>query len=193
MKTIIIIFGFSGSGKSTIANMLGKKLDLRVVHPSSILKDLILNKEPDIEHSKEGKGFWESKRGIKMFNERLKNDKPIDLDCDQILLKEATKGNLVIDSWSLPWLTKKGIKIYLQATEKTRIARVSKRSRISLGDAQKTLRMKDSKTRELYLKHRGFDIKKDSTVFDLVINTNKLTRKEIVERILTFLKSHANI
>ena len=36
MKTnAIIIFGFSGSGKSTVAELLGNKLGLRVVHPSS--------------------------------------------------------------------------------------------------------------------------------------------------------------
>jgi cytidylate kinase len=165
--TTIILFGFSGSGKSTIANMLGKELSLRVVHPSSVLKDLIKGNIPNINNSKEGKGFWESSDGIRMFKDRLKHAKPIDLVCDKLLLKEIYKGNLVMDSWSIPWLTDRGIKIYLKTTNTVRTARVSQRSPISTSQAKKTVTMKDNGTRNLYLEHRGFDIKKDHQVFDM--------------------------
>lgn len=180
----IILFGLSGSGKSTLANMLGRKLGLRVVHPSSILKDLLEHKKPNIMGSKEGVGFWESSKGIVLFKNRLKTDQPIDLVCDKILLNEVKKGRLVMDSWSIPWLTKKGIKIYLKATAGTRAKRVASRSKVSIKTATKVVRLKDGKTRELYLKHRGFDIKKDHQVFDLVINTNRLSKMEVLNLIL---------
>lgn len=180
----IILFGLSGSGKSTLANMLGRKLGLRVVHPSSILKDLLENKKPNIAGSKEGAGFWESSKGVDLFKKRLKDTIPADLQCDKLLLREIEKGEVVIDSWSLPWLTRKGIKICLNATLNTRAQRVAMRSKISNTSATKIIQLKDCKTRDLYLKHRGFDIKKDHQVFDLVINTNRLSKMEVLNLIL---------
>lgn len=181
----IIIFGFSGSGKSSLADLLGKELGLRVIHPSSILRDLIEGNVPDIAGSKAGKGFWESERGIKAFRERLKTHEPIDLLCDQILLKELEKGKVVIDSWSLPWLTGRGFKICLQASLKTRTQRVAERSNISLKKARATILMKDRETRKLYQEHRGFDIKHDKQVFNLIIDTENLSKNEILKLVLS--------
>lgn len=187
--TTIILFGFSGSGKSTIANDLGKRLSLRVIHPSSILIDLLKGDLPNIGDSKEGKGFWESTEGIELFKGRLTDTQPIDLHCDTLLLKEIEKGNVVMDSWSVPWFTDCGIKIYLRAARKTRIGRVAKRSGVSKKVAEKTIHMKDNETRNLYLKHRGFDIKKDHDVFDVVIDTDYLSPNEIIQKILDYLFS----
>ena len=174
----------------TLAKMLAKKLHLRVIHPSGILRDLIKNKRPNIAASKSGRGFWESPAGIMMFNERLKEKVPIDFSCDKILLREFNKGNVIIDSWSLPWLTNHGIKIYLKTSLKKRIERVAKRSKIKNKDARNVIVMKDTKTRNLYLKHKGFDIKKDQQVFHLVINTDKLTKDRVVSRILYFFRKN---
>lgn len=183
----IIIFGFSGSGKSTLADMLGKELGLRVIHPSSILRNLIEHKALNIAKSKAGKGFWESDRGIATFKQRLKEPEPIDLLCDKILLREFKKGKVVIDSWSLPWLTKQGFKVCLQASLKTRTERVAERSKVSLVRAKTTIIMKDRETRKLYLQHKGFDIKQDTGVFDLILDTEKLTKKEVLSIFLNKL------
>ncbi len=40
MTKEIILFGFSGSGKFTVANLVGERSELRVIHPSRILRDL---------------------------------------------------------------------------------------------------------------------------------------------------------
>ncbi len=187
-KIGIIIFGFSGAGKSSIAKMLAKKLHLRVIHPSGILRDLINNKIPRINDSKSGRGFWETPAGIKMFKDRLKLKTPIDFTCDKILLREFDKGNVVIDSWSLPWITNHGIKIYLKTNVSIRTKRVSKRSHISIKEARRIVLMKDIKTRNLYLKHKDIDIKRDTKVFHLVINTDKLTKDEVCSKALCFVR-----
>ncbi len=187
-KIGIIIFGFSGSGKSSIAKMLAKKLDLRVIHPSGILRDLINNKTPRIDGSKSGHGFWERATGIKLFKDRLKAKTPIDFSCDKILLREFEKGGTVIDSWSLPWLTNTGIKIYLKASLKKRIERVARRSKVKLDTARKTVLLKDNATRSLYLRHHNFDIAKDTKVFQLIIYTDKLTKEEVFTKALFFIR-----
>ena len=61
-KSVIIIFGFSGSGKSTVAELLAQKLGLRVVHPSSILRNILEGKKINLTKTQKGIGFWETKR-----------------------------------------------------------------------------------------------------------------------------------
>jgi cytidylate kinase len=181
-KKIIIIFGLTGSGKSSMANMLAKEFNLRVIHPSSILKELLQGKHPHIKNSKEGTGFWESHEGIKLFKERLDDKYPLDFTCDKILLKEIEKGDLVMDSWTMPWLAKDGMKIRLNATIPTRAKRLAKRSNISIQEAKRAISLRDNATRHLYLNR--FDIKKDNHVFDLVIKTDTLSQEEILQKIL---------
>jgi len=184
----IIIFGFSGSGKSTIANLIGKQRNLRIIHPSGILRDLFEGKCPDIKNTRYNTGFWESEEGIQLFKSRLNQDAPFDIASDRILVDEFRKGEVIIDSWSLPWLTNIGIKIYLQANLEIRAQRVCKRSNISYEKALEIISMKDEETRKLFKRLYGFDIKQDHFVFDFVVYTNNLTKREVFRSVCDFLE-----
>lgn len=183
----IILFGFSGSGKSSIADLVAKEYGLRVIHPSSILQDLYAGKKIDINNTRPGKGFWESEKGVELFKNRLNEDEPLDVLSDKILLKEAAKGNVVIDSWSLPWLTDIGTKIYLKASRDIRAARVAKRSNISYAKAFQVVKMKDKETRKLFKRIYGFDIKKDTSVFNLIIDTNNINENKVFKEVKDYL------
>lgn len=185
----VIIFGFSGSGKSTMADALGQYLGWRVVHPSSILRNLLENKKVDIKNSQAGTGFWESTAGEKLFKQRLKKSQPMDIAADKILLKELARGKTVMDSWSMPWLFKNNycLKIYLKASKKERIKRVAQRSNISLARALKIVSLKDEQTRKMYKRTRGFDIKKDLDVFDFVLDTTKLSKVSVAGQLKQLL------
>ena len=185
--TIIIIFGFSGSGKSTIANLVGERYKLRVIHPSGILRDLYEGKEVDIGNTRYNTGFWESEEGVRLFKGRLDEEEPLDVISDRILIEEVKKGNVIIDSWSLPWLTDKGTKVYLEAELEVRAQRVATRSRISYDQALDVVAMKDEETKKLFKRLYGFDIQQDHTVFDDVINTNGLNPKEVFTTLCTYL------
>ena len=184
---VIIIFGFSGSGKSTLANLIAKKYNLRVIHPSGILRNLYEQKEIDLSKTKHNKGFWETKKGIKLFKNRLKEKEPLDIISDKILLEEVKKGNVVIDSWNLPWLTNKGIKIYLKANLNERAKRVAKRSNINYFKAVKIIKLKDEETRKLFRREYCFDIKNDLNVFDLIVNTTSVNQDEVFNVVCEFL------
>lgn len=186
---VIILFGFSGSGKSTIANLVGEKYGLRIVHPSGILRDLYEGKTVDIGNTRHNTGFWESEEGVRLFKSRLDEEEPLDVVSDRILIEEVRKGNVIIDSWSLPWLTDKGRKIYLQTDLEVRAHRVAKRSGISYERALDVVAMKDEETRNLFKRLYGFDIKQDHDVFDHVLNTNELTRDEVFRSVCDYLDS----
>jgi len=188
IKNKIILFGFAGSGKSTIANLISKKFKLRLIHPSGIVRNLLEGKKVNLENTKYNTGFWETKKGIYLLKNRLNEEKPADMISDKIIIKEINRGNVVIDSWNLPWLTNKGIKIYLKANISTRAKRVAKRSKISYKKALTLVKKKDEETRQLFKRIYGFDIKKDLNVFDHIINTNKLTKREVFEKICDYLE-----
>jgi len=185
--TEIIIFGFSGSGKSTIANLVGEKYGLRVVHPSGILRDLYEGNKVDIGNTRYNTGFWESEGGVKLFRSRLDEEEPLDVVSDRILVKEIRRGDVVIDSWSLPWLTDRGRKIYLRAALEIRAQRVAKRSETCYERALEVVAMKDEETRKLFKRLYGFDIKLDHNVFDYVEDTNNLTKREVFRSVCSYL------
>lgn len=178
LKTIII-FGFSGSGKSVIANSISEKYKIRVIHPSGILRNLCEGTPVDINNTDYNKGFWESEEGIRIFKNRLKEKRPLDSISDRILLQEIDKHDAVIDSWSLPWLTKKGITIYLKADIDIRAKRVAKRDHMNISKIKKIITMKDNETRKLFKRIYGFDIKDELHVFDLVLNTDNLNERQV--------------
>ncbi|MBU0667011.1 MAG: cytidylate kinase family protein [Nanoarchaeota archaeon] len=189
MNKIIVLFGFSGSGKSTIANQIGSNYNLRVIHPSGILRDLYEGKTVDLENTRYNTGFWESNDGIRLFKSRLDKDIPLDVLSDRILLNEVAKGNVVIDTWSLPWLTNTGLKIYLKADLSVRAQRVSKRSNISYESALDIVNMKDDETRCLFQRIYGFDIRNDD-VFDLVLDTNKISQEQVFRVVCGFVEEY---
>lgn len=186
---VIIIFGFSGAGKSTLAEKLGKFFGLRVIHPSSIVRNLLQNKPINIDATYAGRDFWESNEGIKLFKSRLGDTYPVDLMVDEILLKEIEKGNLSMDSWSMPWLSSKGIKIFLKAPHDVRMRRVARRSQVCRRRASAVVRLKDTKTRALYRRLGRFDMKKDRGVFDLILNVKEMSSAEVFNKAVLFIRT----
>ncbi len=186
----IIVFGFSGCGKSTLADALGEHYDLRVVHPSSILRDVCEHREPDLRNTKANQGFWESEAGVKLFQERLTWEKIPDEIADAILLSILKDGNTVMDSWSMPWLCQSdhGIKMFLKASLETRAARVAQRSGIGSSEAIKIVSMKDEQTRQLFKRLYGFDIQQDHAVFDITIDTDEISQHEVFQKVVDILK-----
>jgi cytidylate kinase len=183
----LVIFGFSGSGKSTMANMISEKYGIKVVHPSGILRWLYEGKNVDVDKTKHNMGFWESTKGIEIFKKRLHEKKPLDLVVDKIILNELKKGNVVIDSWSLPWLAKDCLKVYLYTSLRVRAERVAKRDSIPYLKALKIIRMKDEDTRKLLKKLYGFDIKLDTKVFGKIINTDGLNKEKTYSILCKYL------
>jgi cytidylate kinase len=184
--TNIVIFGLSGSGKTSISELLAQKLNKKLIHPSVVLKQMIVSTDETSDSKDEN--FWNTEEGKKVFLERLKlprNHIP-DFKCDEILRDELAHTNCIMGSWSMPWLVSSDstFKVLITCSESIRTNRVSKRSALSKLQAKKLVKMKDYETRDLYLKHKKFDIFNDYDVFHYRINVEKLSLDKITEKII---------
>jgi cytidylate kinase len=175
-KVVICISGMAGCGKSTVAKKIAKLYKLRYLSGGDALKALA---------SKAGyktldRGWWESEEGIKFLRERA-HDPSFDKKVDEKLLEWAKEGNVVLDSWTMPWLLRGGFKIWLEASPQERAKRIARRDRISVKKAFAALTEKDTKTRAIYKELYGFDLGQDVSPFDLVLDVNQISQAEVFQ------------
>ena len=169
-KIVICISGFAASGKSTLGKKLARELGLRYLSGGDGLKMLAIERGYKIG----GRDWWETEEGMKFLNERMGNPE-FDKLVDKKLLEAAERGNVVIDSWVLPWLYEKGFNIWLKASVERRVERMIKRSGLSWEKAYEVLEKRDKESAELYRKLYGIEIGKDYEPFHLVLDTSKLS------------------
>lgn len=173
-EKIIIVSGFAGSGKSTLAEKLAKHFGMKCIHASDLLRQLQDKKASELrpEESKAGSGWWETKEGKEFMKKRLE-DMSMDRELDKLLLKVIDEGNVVVDSWTMPWLSKKGFKIWLDVSAEERAKRVAKRDCLDVKDVIERIEYRDVKTAEIYRNLYGFELGKDLKPFNLVARAEK--------------------
>lgn len=182
------MFGLAASGKSTLASRLARHLGLRIVHPSGVMRQLLAGQTVVPEESVANDGYWESPEGSRILDSRLRQSKPVDIEANDILLHEVAKGDVVIDSWSLPWLTDEGLRIHLKAPLEIRARRAAERAGITPEEAAVLIAKKDEDTRALFVRLYGFDIFTDlDERFELTVETEELSGDEVFERVLGYL------
>jgi cytidylate kinase len=173
-KIVICISGMTGSGKSTVAKKLAAKYGLDYFSGGNALKTLAQDEgyNPDVT------GWWETAEGLRFLQQRI-GDLAFDKRIDEKLLELAEQGNVVLDSWTMPWLLKEGFKIWLDASPQVRAKRVVNRDDISIEEAVKALKEKDERTRQIYNGLYGFDLGHDLSPFNLILATDELDPDEV--------------
>lgn len=175
-KIVICISGMAGTGKSTLSKKLAEKYNLQCYSGGDALKELAKAEGYDVSRQ----GWWESSEGLNFLNERVKDPK-FDKEVDAKLLQYAQQGNVLLDSWTMPWLLKEGFKIWLMASIEKRAARVAERDKITVNEAFKVLEEKEARTKTIYKKLYGFVLGEDFAPFDLVLDTDNLNAEEVFE------------
>jgi cytidylate kinase len=175
-KIVICISGMAGTGKSTLSKKLAEKYNLQCYSGGDALKELAKAEGYDVSRQ----GWWESPEGLNFLNERV-NDPKFDKEVDAKLLQYAQQGNVLLDSWTMPWLLKEGFKIWLMASIEKRAARVAERDKITVNEAFKVLEEKEARTKTIYKKLYGFVLGEDFAPFDLVLDTDNLNAEEVFE------------
>jgi len=173
-KVVICISGMTGSGKSTVAKRLADKYGLGYFSGGNALRALA----QDEGYVSDVRGWWETSEGLNFLQQRMGNP-AFDKKVDEKLLELAAEGNVVLDSWTMPWLLTEGFKVWLEASPQVRAKRVVTRDSISIEEAVKALNEKDERTRQIYKGLYGFDLGHDLSPFNLVLATDELEPDDV--------------
>jgi cytidylate kinase len=183
---IICIGGLAGSGKSTLAKKIAEKYDLRYFSGGDALMALAIEEGyKPLQH-----GWWESQEGMKFLEKRGK-DPRFDEAVDKKLVELAQKGDVILDSWTMPWLLKKGFKIWLEASPEKRAERIVKRDRMSFKKALEALKCKEKQTQTIYRKMYGFSLGDDFEPFHFILDTESLNAEEVFQVLCIVMDSPA--
>ncbi len=175
-KIVVCISGLAGTGKSTLAKKLAQKYKLKYYSGGDALKELA----KDEGYNPSSRGWWESPEGLSFLKKREKNLK-FDKAVDDKLLEYAQQGNVLLDSWAMPWLLRTGFKIWLVASVEKRAERIAKRDKIAVKKALQVLKEKEARTKAIYEKLYGFRLGEDFGPFNLVLDTDNLAAGEVFQ------------
>jgi cytidylate kinase len=173
---LICISGMAGTGKSTLSKKVARRYNLKCYSGGDALKELA--KEAGCVVT--GEGWWESPAGLKFLEQRVK-DPQFDKEVDSKLLNYAKLGDVLLDSWTMPWLLKDGFKIWLMASFDKRVARVAERDKMTFEQAYAVLKEKETQTKAIYKKLYGFNLGEDFVPFDFILDTDNLNADQVFE------------
>lgn len=171
----VVISGSAAVGKTTLADALAKEFGFKLYNGGDILKEIARQQG----HTISGNDWWDSDDAVGFMKERKKNP-DFDKEVDEKLIKISQKGNVIITSHTLPWLTSEPITFWLSASQEKRSERMSKRDNISISEALDIVKMRDRENNQIYKNIYGSQFGENKDVFDFIINTELLTLESLV-------------
>jgi cytidylate kinase len=189
----IVISGWPAVGKTTIACKLAEEFDIVMYNGGDILKMLA---EEDKGYSVKRDDWWDTIEAKKFMEER-KSDPSFDKKVDDKLIQIVKKGGTVITSYTLPWLVVDEsviiIKFWLRGSSENRAKRMANRDGISFAEAKRITKLRDEENKRIYYRLYGFRFGEDLTVFDYVLNTDRLSLDALVEVSKLIVRRHIGV
>jgi CMP/dCMP kinase len=178
MKAIILC-GSPAVGKTTVARIIAAKLKLKVIGGGDILKEIALEEG----YNAVGDDWWDTAEGMRFMEERSGSPE-LDREVDRRLLEKAKKGDVVMTSYTLPWLSKDGVKIWLSGNKRSRAERMAKRDSTSVEECAKVIDERDRENYALYKKLYGIRFGKDLAPFSIIVGTDGVPAAEVAAAVL---------
>lgn len=175
-KLVVCISGMAGTGKSTLAKKIANKYGLGYYSGGDALRALAAEKG----YSSLSNGWWESPEGLTFLDQR-KSDSHFDKEVDKKLLEHAAKGNVLLDSWTMPWLMKHGFKIWLSASLEKQAERIARRDNMTVEQSLQAIKDKEARTKAIYKNLYGFLLGEDFSPFNLILDTDNLGAEEVFQ------------
>jgi len=176
----IILSGMSAVGKTTVAHSLCKEFDIEYYSGGDMLKEIAKEKGFSIS----GLDWWDNNDGMKFLSNRMQ-DSSFDKLVDQRLMDLLNQGDVVITSYTLPWLTSNGISIWLEASKENRSIRLRSRDTVSLEESTKIVNERDTKNQQIYEKLYSMKLGTDLSVFDIIIDTNDMNFNHVCKSVIS--------
>jgi cytidylate kinase len=171
-------------GKTTVAKLIASQLTLPLVGGGDILKEIALEEG----YRATGDDWWDTDEGMKFLDKR-KGSSKFDKEVDARLLKKVSEGNVVITSYTVPWLTKKGLKVWLSGTPASRSVRMAKRDASTPEESLKIIAKRDEENFELYKKLYRIEFGRDLSPFQLVVGTDGVAADKVAKEILDYISA----
>jgi CMP/dCMP kinase len=178
-KISVVISGMPCVGKTTAADIIAKRFHLVHLAGGDMLKQIAIEKG----YKPSGSDWWDEKEGMEFLKERSANPE-FDKEVDRRLIQRIKEGGVVVTSYTVPWICDDGLKMWFDASRKTRARRLANRDSISLAKALKIVKDRDLKNQRLYKKLYGIEFGKDLSVFNFVIDTENITAGEVASAAL---------
>ena len=172
----VIISGPPAIGKTTIAKGIGKEFGLRHLSGGDILKELAQDEGFDTG----GDDWWDTPEGMSFLSHRQENSE-FDKKVDAKLKKLFLEGNVVITSYTLPWIVEGGVKIWLAGSMENSARRMTVRDNLSKNDTVKIVQKRYDENKIIYKTLYGFEFGEDLSVFNKVIQTANLDAVHVLE------------
>lgn len=168
---LITISGTPGSGKTTVARLLSRRLGLPHVYAGDLYR-----KEA------ESRGLT-----LEQFNRLSERDHSIDRALDARMADVARRGDAVLEGRLAAFLAvdagADALKVWVTASDTVRAQRVSQREG---GDQRELLRVNDERQRSdarRYLEIYGFDLD-DTSIYDMILDSDDRDPETLAEAIV---------
>ena len=172
----IIISGPPAVGKTTIAKGIAEEFGLTHLSGGDILKELAEEKG----FKAGGDDWWDTQEGMNFLSQRQENSE-FDKKVDDKLKKHFLDGNVVITSYTLPWLVEGGVKIWLEGSKENSAQRMTTRDNMSKDNALEIVQKRYQENKKIYKVLYGFEFGEDLSLFDKVIETDGLNASQVLD------------
>jgi CMP/dCMP kinase len=159
----IVISGWPAVGKTTIAENIAKNFNLKLWNGGDILKIMAFERGYS---SSLNRDWWDTEEAQNFMNAR-NGDPCFDKEVDNRLIDLANKGNVVITSYTLPWISDSAINFWLHGSVDNRAKRMAMRDNINFIDAKKIVLRRDNENRIIYKKIYNFDFALNTDLLSL--------------------------
>ena len=176
MLRSIIISGPPAIGKTTIAKAITEEFGLTHLSGGDILKELA--EEEGFKTG--GDDWWDTQEGMNFLSQRQENSE-FDKKVDEKLKKHFLDGNVVITSYTLPWLVEGGVKIWLEGSKENSAQRMTTRDNLSKDSALEIVQKRYQENKKIYKALYGFEFGEDLSLFDKVIETDGLNASQVLD------------